>query len=111
VGVVVDTQQRRTVRLAVENYRNASNKLRQLKEGYQGSVVNPSLRLAHANTMRELANQLETLGHQRIASMLSQWHSYLMLSRRQFTTEKSKEMRSLARRVSSDINRAIEEIR
>lgn len=102
---------RRTVRLAVEEFRGASKRMRQLKEGRQGAVVNPSLRLMHANHMTEVRNRLETLGHKKIARLLTQWHAYLMSARQAEGEGVRKERVRLAREVSRDIGRAIEEIR
>jgi len=94
----------------VNNFRDASKKLRQLKEGYHGSVVNPSLRLQHSNTMREAANRLEMLGHKEIAALLGKWHAALTAARRE-TSEDAHSSRCWARSLSGQVNREVERIR
>lgn len=102
---------RQTVRRLVDQFRNTSSRLRQLKEGPQGSVTNPSLRLAHDNHLRELRTQLETLGHRKIARLLGDWHEHLMVARATRGSEGSRQRTLQAREISGEINRAIEEIK
>lgn len=104
-------QRRALVRNTVQEFRGASKRMRQLKEGRQGAAANPSLRLMHANHMQEIRTRLEMLGYQRIARMLTQWHAYLMASRQAGNVETARQQVLLAREVSRDITRAIEGVR
>lgn len=99
---------RQMVRRRVELFRNTSKRLRQLK---QGGAVNPSLRLIHANYMQQICTELRALGYRKVARLLSQWHSYLMSARKAEDEKARKELLCLAREVSRNIGRAIEEIR
>lgn len=104
-------ERRRTVHRLVDQFRNTSSRLRQLKEGPQGSVVNPSLRLIHSNHLRQVRTQLETMGHRKIARLLGDWHEHLMVARRLRGDDESRQRTLRAREISGEINRAIEEIK
>lgn len=100
-------ERRRSARILVAQFRNTSKRIRQLKQGRQGAVVNPMLNLAHDNHLRQLRTTLETMGHRKIARLLGEWHGDLMESRR----TGNRELMLQAREISGEINRAIEEIK
>lgn len=104
-------ERRRLLRRDVELFRAVSKRARSLKEGRQGSVVNPLLRLQHSNAMREIVNRLEMLGHKEIARLLSQWHHHLELARGRTGSAYARHQRLLAREITGEINRKIEATR
>lgn len=102
---------RQTVRRQVELFRGTSRRLRELKRNSRGKLFNPSLRQIHVNQMVEIRNSLEAMGHKGIARMLTQWHVHLVSARLDGDAETRRQRVLLAREVSRDIARAIEEIR
>jgi hypothetical protein len=101
-------ERRQVVRNAVEEFRTVSRRMRQLKKGPRGGVAaNRPLWSAHADQLDAVHAQLCIRGHQGIAQLLTQWHAYLVTARR--TGDRQQML--LAREVSRDIGRAIEEIR